>query len=71
LVTRLSVPFIHLASRQPAFVARADATSVGTPRLHAAPRLPGMDTPAHALATTPTAARADGRDAGYGLASFD
>jgi hypothetical protein len=68
LVTRLSVPFIHVANRQPALVARDDAASAGTPRFRGtASAAPVADAPAHAFATAPT----DGRGSGQALSSFD
>ena len=72
LVTRLSVPFIHVTSRHQALIARADSSSAGTPRVRPTPvPAPVAETPVHELATSQTAASHGGHGAAHGHRSFD
>ena len=72
LVTRLSVPFIHVASRHQALIARADSASAGTPRFRSTPApAPAVATPVHEFAESPTAASHGGHGAGHSHRSFD
>jgi hypothetical protein len=72
LVTRLSVPFINLASRHQALIARDDSASAGTPRFRSTPApAPAVAPPVHEFAESPTAASCGGHGAAHSHRSFD